>query len=717
MMRSGRTGRRRGRVIRKRPSGRGVMYGRRSQSRSRQENSFAYQVEVAMKRARDVKVPLAVDATLVAEAERIGASNIGDLYLDDGISGSELSRPGLDKLLADLKADRSISHVFVHKRDRLARPHHTSDGSRLEEEIIELGVTIVFENEIIEPRRPGEDDTVEVVTRNIEYSRSGRYSYELSDRVLKTAKVIAGEGYRLGGPAPYGFVRVLVDSSGKEIEELPPGKKVDQPGCRVRIKPKDWEKIRVWIWIIEQFEKGLGAKAIANRLTARGIPTPAAGTKRRRNGVQLPVSEAWHSETVMQLLRNPVIIGLQAYGRQSGGTHKRWSLDGPRDIDDRDVSVDHEGNEQLRLIYNEPGDYVTAPAGFEPLVEPERWERIQEKLASRTNPQVRRPRSRSLEKYPLGTRVRCLDEGCGALMHGHKQHGELKYICSRYEGSDGRECQHNTVSSERLFEFACHLVSHGLRLAGGEEVLREKLREHALRLRTGTSDTVRRDQAEFWEAKVASLTADAETAGRRMAVERDDATYEMLKREYARLAGEVAKAKGELAAATAALSLGEGISVDEEVEAAVRVARHLAAALQDPANREEACEVFRRLGIQIGLTFGAERFGPKRMVRRLKGGVVVYGDAELPKAVTPAPDAAAGELTGPKGGTNAANPFAKALLAAMDPNARKEARKSLDRRQTVDSTTTAPSGKPGRISAGGLTKATSFGQESSGGRT
>ena len=46
-------------------------------------------------------------------------------------------------------------------------------------------MTIVFENEIVEPKRPGEDDTVEVVTRNIEYSRSGRYSYELSDRVRK----------------------------------------------------------------------------------------------------------------------------------------------------------------------------------------------------------------------------------------------------------------------------------------------------------------------------------------------------------------------------------------------------------------------------------------------------------------------------------------------------------------------------------------------------
>ncbi len=717
MTRSNRNGR--GRVIRKRPVGRGAMYGRRSQSKRKQENSFAYQVEVAMKRARDVNVPLAVDAALVAEAERTGACNIGDLYVDDGISGSELNRPGLDKLIADLKADRTISHVFVHKRDRLARPHRTSDGSRLEEEFLELGVTMVFENEIVEPRRPGEDDTVEVVTRNIEYSRSGRYSYELSDRVLKTAKVIAGDGYRLGGPAPYGFVRVLVDANGKEVEELPPGKKVDQPGCRVRIKPKDWEKIRVWLWIIEQAEKGLGARAIANRLTAKGIPTPGAGSKRKRNGVEVPVSTAWHSETVMQLLQNPVIIGLQAYGRQSGGTHKRWSPDGPRDIDDRDVAIDAEGNEQLRLIYNEPNAYVTAPAGYEPLVEPERWHRLQEMLANRVNPQFRKPRSRTLIKYPLGTRVRCLHEGCGALMHGHKQHGELKYVCSRYEDSDGRECEHNTVSSERLFEFACRLVTHGLGLDAGEAALRDTLREHALRLRAATPDTLRQEQAGFWEAKVAALTADAETAGRRMAVERDDAAYELLKREYSRLAGELTKAKAEFAKATAALSTGDDLSVDEEIEAAVRIARHLAAALADPANREETCEIFRRLGIKIGLTFGEQKFGPKRIVRRLKGGVVVYGDADFPPAARPTltADTAKYKTIGPEPDTLPANPFARALVAAVDPNARKEARKSLDRRQAVDTTSTASSGKPGRNTAGGLTKDKSFGHESSGGRT
>jgi hypothetical protein len=110
------------------------------------------------------------------------------------------------------------------------------------------------------------------------------------------------------------------------------------------------------------------------------------------------------------------------------------------------------------------------------------------------------------------------------------------------------------------------------------------------------------------------------------------------------------------------------------------------------------------------LTFGEQKFGPKRMVRRLKGGVVVYGDADFPAATrsTPATDTAGSTFTGPQ----AANP----LLAAVDSNARKEACKSLESRQAVGTTSTASSGKPGRKTAGSLTKDESFGHESSGGQ-
>ena len=49
-----------------------------------------------------------------------------DIYLDDAVSGTRTKRPAFDAMIAELKADPSISHLFVHKRDRLGRPRRRS---------------------------------------------------------------------------------------------------------------------------------------------------------------------------------------------------------------------------------------------------------------------------------------------------------------------------------------------------------------------------------------------------------------------------------------------------------------------------------------------------------------------------------------------------------------------------------------------------------------
>src|SRR5205809_728163 len=58
----------------------------------------------------------------------------GDLFLDYGISGNELERPGLKALRREVARDRNVSHIFIHHRARLARPDDPLDGWKLEME-------------------------------------------------------------------------------------------------------------------------------------------------------------------------------------------------------------------------------------------------------------------------------------------------------------------------------------------------------------------------------------------------------------------------------------------------------------------------------------------------------------------------------------------------------------------------------------------------------
>jgi hypothetical protein len=104
------------------------------------------------------------------------------------------------------------------------------------------------------------------------------------------------------------------------------------PGFRVRIMPKDLDKSRVWLLILEWYHHFTwGVKTIAVELNELGIPSPDAGRWRKgRAGHRYRVSGKWSGRTVLTLIRNRAIIGMNVYGAQSKGKHRRLGASGPR---------------------------------------------------------------------------------------------------------------------------------------------------------------------------------------------------------------------------------------------------------------------------------------------------------------------------------------------------------------------------------------------------
>lgn len=72
-----------------------------------------------------------------------------DICLDAAVRGTRTKRPAFDAMIAELKADPSISHLFVHKRDRLGRPRASFSMMLVEEELKSAGVTIVTSEGVI----------------------------------------------------------------------------------------------------------------------------------------------------------------------------------------------------------------------------------------------------------------------------------------------------------------------------------------------------------------------------------------------------------------------------------------------------------------------------------------------------------------------------------------------------------------------------------------
>src|SRR4051812_41830722 len=106
--------------------GRGLFYTRDSVGHS----DLAPPQYVAWARAEAVKLGVAFAGTPEAIGAMMahGVSAEGDLYLDYGVPGNVLSRAGFDAFRGRALADRTVSHLFVPRRDRIARPDNPLDA-------------------------------------------------------------------------------------------------------------------------------------------------------------------------------------------------------------------------------------------------------------------------------------------------------------------------------------------------------------------------------------------------------------------------------------------------------------------------------------------------------------------------------------------------------------------------------------------------------------
>lgn len=71
----------------------------------------------------------------------------GDVFVDFGVKGNRLSRRALDVMLPTAEAE--VSHVFIPRRDRLARPDDPVDAIQIENRLRRRGVTLVYMDKVL----------------------------------------------------------------------------------------------------------------------------------------------------------------------------------------------------------------------------------------------------------------------------------------------------------------------------------------------------------------------------------------------------------------------------------------------------------------------------------------------------------------------------------------------------------------------------------------
>jgi hypothetical protein len=132
---------------------------------------------------------------------------------------------------------------------------------------------------------------------------AAEYSRMLSNRVFVGQSRIVALGFSGGGPAGYGFRRLLVDGSGNPKAMLHRNERKGLASDRVILVPGPKNEISTVRWMFNQFVKGKTEAEIATALNARGLVTERG--------------KPWTKACVSTILKSEKYIGNNVWNRIS----------------------------------------------------------------------------------------------------------------------------------------------------------------------------------------------------------------------------------------------------------------------------------------------------------------------------------------------------------------------------------------------------------------
>ncbi len=609
----------------KRPElGSGLFYHRDSEGHS----DLAPPQYVDWARGEASKLGVAFSGTADAMRSMIarGKSVEGDLYVDYGISGNQLKRLGFDAFRSRATSDPTVSHLFVSKRDRFARPDNPLDAMLIEYELRSAGLTIVLMGgRILSPIARGQRiDLSDLLTSMIDYDASGKFRRDLAEKLIHAKIKLAKLGFSIGGEPPYGFQRWLCTEDGTRKRELEDHEIVKLPGHHVAWLPTRSAELVVVNRILDLIET-TPASRIARKLNAEGIPSPKAERIRTVNGVKVKNSGQWTQNTVKSIASHPLLNAMCEYGKRSEGDQLRFTRHGPRPLGESDYRADG----KPKVVANPADVTITTPAKSDRVISSERFAKIQSELERRGRHLKGKARTRGDVPNPLGGRI--FDLNCGWLMYRYAKRGRWCYGCGLYHGSDAKCCGHNMVQGESTTRFVFGCLRQRLLHPSLAAKLRARLRELAVAAQGENPDS---RQLESDKAELAKVQRQLQRVGRNMALaetaEERNATaavFGELKVEETRLQRQIGQSH----------PVTPSADPEREVEAALGTLDRLAdSAGSDAANLSVVGEAFRLTDVKLYLRFQKVEQG-RRTFNIPAGGVVTFGSSPPPGALYTGP--------------------------------------------------------------------------------
>jgi DNA invertase Pin-like site-specific DNA recombinase len=275
-----------------------------------------------------------------------GLTVVGE-FEDQGISGSDVNRPGLEDLIAFVRerfyAREPVLYLLVIDLDRFSRRDSLSTGAWLEQ-LRKHGLRYIITSNQRFDLYNALDRTL--IALGSDFTREPELRAK-SNHVLNGMAERARKGQWLGGPPPLGY-RVGPD------RHLIPGPEDEQEVVR---------------WIFRTYARGLlTANGIARELTRRGIKT------------RWSKSGKWSRNTVLKILGSRTYLGCIVWGEQVKGKYHRLQagMVVPReDKEDREQAQLLRGLKKLPYREAAEEDCIITPNAHRALIDRETFDACQ----------------------------------------------------------------------------------------------------------------------------------------------------------------------------------------------------------------------------------------------------------------------------------------------------------------------------------------------------
>ena len=320
---------------------------------------------------------------LAKVAQEKGYTNLVH-FLDDGISGVTMDRPGFVEMIRQLEQGKAAA-VFVKDLSRLGR-NYIEVGRLTEEFFPDHDIRLVAVSDNIDTAE-GENELAPIRNLFNEW-----YARDISKKRRISNKIKGNAGEPMGQP-PYGYIKDPND-------------------------PKHWivddEAAQVVRRVYSMTLEGFGTEQIAAQLEKDDILTPRAywltkGIKRPGKGKQQSPTK-WNSSTITK------ILSLQEYCG-----------------DILNFKTYSKSYKNKKRIDNDRENWVVFQDVHEAIIERAVYEQVQQKRGK-----IRKRRTNNGEHNMFSGLLVCAD--CGSNLHFHFNQGnpEIKYFnCSNYKGNRG----------------------------------------------------------------------------------------------------------------------------------------------------------------------------------------------------------------------------------------------------------------------------------------